>query len=111
MIARTDLVSYLDELLAVRSFRDYCPNGLQVEGRPRVRRLVSGVTASQAFLDAAVAAGADTLLVHHGYFWKGEDARVVGMKAKRLSTLLKAEVNLLAYHLPLDVHPVYGNNH
>jgi dinuclear metal center YbgI/SA1388 family protein len=105
-----DLTRYLDELLEAPKFRDYCPNGLQVEGRTEVRRLVAGVTASQALLDAAVARDADAILVHHGYFWRGEDGRVTGIRKKRLSTLLAAEINLLAYHLPLDAHPELGNN-
>ncbi len=107
---REELVSYLDELLEPGKFRDYCPNGLQVEGRDEVRRVVTGVTASQALLDAAVARGADTILVHHGYFWKGEDGRVTGMRRRRLGALIEHDINLLAYHLPLDAHPVLGNN-
>jgi len=96
--------------LRVDAFADYAPNGLQVEGCARVERIVSGVTASQALVDAAVEQGADTLLVHHGYFWKGEDARVLGMKRQRLATLLRHDINLVAYHLPLDGHSIYGNN-
>ncbi|MGA7799774.1 MAG: Nif3-like dinuclear metal center hexameric protein [Gammaproteobacteria bacterium] len=110
MVALHELVSYADRLLAADEFADYSPNGLQVEGRPQVRKLVSGVTASLALIDAAIAAEADALLVHHGYFWKGEDARIVGMKRARLARLLAADVSLLAYHLPLDAHPEYGNN-
>ena len=105
-----ELVEYLDGLLEPGKFRDYCPNGLQVEGRPDVRRVVAGVTASQALLDAAVACEADAILVHHGYFWKGEDGRVTGLRKRRLGTLLRHDINLLAYHLPLDAHPVLGNN-
>jgi dinuclear metal center YbgI/SA1388 family protein len=107
---REDLVDYLEGLLQPAKFRDYCPNGLQVEGCAEVRRLVAGVTASQALIDAAVARGADTLLVHHGYFWKGEDGRVTGIRKQRLKTLLAHDINLLAYHLPLDAHPLLGNN-
>ena len=99
-----------DRFLNAARIADYCPNGLQVEGRPQVRRIVSGVTASQALLDAAVEAEADVVLVHHGYFWKGEDARVTGMKRRRLQTLLGHDISLLAYHLPLDLHPEVGNN-
>ncbi len=110
MAQRDDIVRYCDERLDVASFEDYCPNGLQVEGRPSVTRIVSGVTASQALIDAAVEDGADLVLVHHGYFWRGEPAPVVGMKARRLHSLLTAGVNLLAYHLPLDAHPELGNN-
>ncbi len=109
-VTREALLSYCEQLLRVDAFVDYAPNGLQVEGRASVERIVSGVTASQALLDAALEFGADTVLVHHGYFWKGEDARVVGMKRKRLATLLAHDINLIAYHLPLDGHPVYGNN-
>lgn len=100
----------LDRLLQPQLFRDYCPNGLQVEGRPSVRRLATGVTANQALLEAAIEWGADALLVHHGYFWKGEEAPVVGMKRRRLAALLCNEISLLAYHLPLDAHPELGNN-
>ncbi len=110
MAQRAELLQYLDELLEPGRFQDYCPNGLQVEGGERVERIVSGVTASRALLERAIAVGADTVLVHHGYFWKGEDPCVTGMKARRLALLLGAGVNLLAYHLPLDAHPVYGNN-
>ena len=107
---REALVNYLEELLEPARFRDYCPNGLQVEGRAEIRRLVAGVTASQALLAAAVDRGADAVLVHHGYFWKGEDGRVTGIRKKRLATLLGHDINLLAYHLPLDGHPELGNN-
>ncbi|HMW78708.1 MAG TPA: Nif3-like dinuclear metal center hexameric protein, partial [Rhodocyclaceae bacterium] len=103
-------VGYLDQLLECGRFRDYCPNGLQVEGRPEIRCIVAGVTASQALLDEAVARGADAVLVHHGYFWRGEDGRVTGIRRRRLATLLAADLNLLAYHLPLDAHPEFGNN-
>lgn len=109
-IAREALLSYCEQLLRVDAFADYAPNGLQVEGRANVGRIISGVTASQALLDAAVEQGADTVLVHHGYFWKGEDARVLGMKRQRLATLLRHDINLVAYHLPLDGHSIYGNN-
>ncbi|MFP4560761.1 MAG: Nif3-like dinuclear metal center hexameric protein [Thiohalorhabdus sp.] len=105
-----ELVAYCDEFLEVGAVSDFSPNGLQVEGRARVQRIVSGVTACQALLDVAVADGADLVLVHHGYFWKGEDPRVVGMKGNRLRTLLKNDLSLLAYHLPLDRHPTVGNN-
>jgi dinuclear metal center YbgI/SA1388 family protein len=109
-IALTTLVEEADRFLAAARINDYCPNGLQVEGRPQVRRIVSGVTASQALLDAAVEAEADVVLVHHGYFWKGEDPCVTGMKRRRLQTLLGNDISLLAYHLPLDLHPEVGNN-
>ena len=109
-VALTTLVDETDRFLNAAKIPDYCPNGLQVEGRPQVRRIVSGVTASQALLDAAVEAQADVVLVHHGYFWKNEDPRVVGMKQRRVKTLLSNDISLLAYHLPLDVHPEVGNN-
>lgn len=109
-IALTTLVEEADRYLASAKIQDYCPNGLQVEGRSQVLRIVSGVTASQALLDAAAEAGADVVLVHHGYFWKGENPCVTGMKQRRLKTLLQNDMSLLAYHLPLDVHPEVGNN-
>lgn len=107
---RDELLCYLDGLLQPAKFRDYCPNGLQVEGRSEIRTVLAGVTASQALLDAAVERGADAILVHHGYFWKGEDGRVTGLRRRRLQTLLANEINLIAYHLPLDAHPELGNN-
>ena len=107
---REALMEYLDGLLGPAKFRDYCPNGLQVEGRREIRRIVAGVTASQALLAAAVEQDADAVLVHHGYFWKGEDGRVTGIRRQRLKTLLDHELNLIAYHLPLDAHPELGNN-
>ena len=107
---RDELMRYLDELLESARFKDYCPNGLQVEGRPEIRRIVAGVTASQALVDQAVARGADALLVHHGWFWRGEDGRVTGFRKKRLQTLLTHDINLIAYHLPLDSHAEFGNN-
>lgn len=109
-IALRTLVEEADRFLNAARIGDYCPNGLQVEGRPQVRRIVSGVTASQALLDAAVEAEADVVLVHHGYFWKGEDACITGIKRRRLQTLLSHDISLLAYHLPLDLHPEVGNN-
>ncbi|MGL4316938.1 MAG: Nif3-like dinuclear metal center hexameric protein [Pseudomonas sp.] len=109
-IALTTLVEEANRFLNAARISDYCPNGLQVEGRPQVRRIVSGVTASQTLLDAAVEAEADVVLVHHGYFWKGEDACITGIKRRRLQTLLGNDISLLAYHLPLDMHPEVGNN-
>jgi dinuclear metal center YbgI/SA1388 family protein len=109
-VALTKLCRYLDQCLRPDQFQDYCPNGLQVEGRPTVARLATGVTACQRLLDEAIAWGADALLVHHGYFWRGEAPQVVGMKRRRLAALLASEVSLLAYHLPLDAHPQFGNN-
>lgn len=110
MVSRAQLERYLLDYLACDRFNDYAPNGLQVEGRARIGTLVTGVTASLALVQAAVDRGADAVLVHHGYFWKGEDARVVGMKRARLALLMRHELNLFAYHLPLDAHPECGNN-
>lgn len=104
------LLGWLDDTLQPGRFRDYCPNGLQVEGRAQVSKLATAVTANQGVLDQAIAWGADALLVHHGYFWKGETEAVVGMKRRRLAALLGNDVSLLAYHLPLDAHPQLGNN-
>jgi len=104
------LDQYLRELLQPERFKDYAPNGLQVEGRPAIRKLVTGVTASAAFLEAAAAQGADAVLVHHGYFWRNEDSRLVGVKRRRIGYLIKHDINLFAFHLPLDAHPEYGNN-
>ncbi|MFL1404343.1 Nif3-like dinuclear metal center hexameric protein [Marinobacter sp. M1N3S26] len=110
MATRNDILQTLNQWLTPENFQDYCPNGLQVEGRDEVSKIVSGVTASQAFIDAAVEAGADMILVHHGYFWKGEPQPVTGMKKARIKTLLTHDISLVAYHLPLDDHPEYGNN-
>lgn len=109
-VTLTDLAQAIDDLLEPGRFQDYCPNGLQVEGRGRVQRLLTGVTACQALLDAAVDWRADAILVHHGYFWKGESPVLTGMKRRRLATLLVNDISLLAYHLPLDAHPELGNN-
>lgn len=107
---RAALDDYLADFLQVHDFRDYCPNGLQVEGRGEIKRIVTGVTASAALIEAAVADGADALIVHHGYFWRGEDARITGMRRRRIGLLFEHELNLFAYHLPLDAHPEIGNN-
>lgn len=104
------LCEFCDEYLKVDDFADYCPNGLQVEANPAVERLVCGVTASQALIEAAIEQGADTLLVHHGYFWKGEAQAITGIKGRRIGSLIRNRINLLAYHLPLDAHPEVGNN-
>ncbi|MDO8437395.1 MAG: Nif3-like dinuclear metal center hexameric protein [Nitrosomonadaceae bacterium] len=105
-----ELEIYLNQLLDVAHIHDYCPNGLQVEGRSEVHKLISGVTASFDFLQAAVAAGADAVLVHHGYFWRGENQCLTGMKRRRIALLMEHDVSLLAYHLPLDAHLELGNN-
>jgi dinuclear metal center YbgI/SA1388 family protein len=110
MVEVTELEAYCDGLLSAADFADYCPNGLQVEAERPVRRLISGVTASRALIDAAAADGADAILVHHGWFWRGESPRLTGMKGRRVRALLGAGMSLLAYHLPLDAHPELGNN-
>jgi dinuclear metal center YbgI/SA1388 family protein len=110
MALRNEIETWLREQLAVERYKDYGPNGLQVEGRAQVRKLVSGVTASRAFIEAALQAGADTLLVHHGLFWRGQDGRLTGWLRERVALLLRNDLNLLAYHLPLDAHPRLGNN-
>lgn len=104
------LVAYCDDLLAVKNCRDYCPNGLQVQGKRKVSYIISGVTACQELITRARQQDADAVLVHHGYFWRGEDARVIGMKYERIKLLLDAGINLIAYHLPLDIHNELGNN-
>ena len=105
-----EIRDYIAALLETDRFRDYCPNGVQVEGRTEVRRIASGVTASQQLLEAATAWGADAILVHHGYFWRNEDAAVTGIKKRRIAHLLQHDISLLAYHLPLDAHVELGNN-
>lgn len=110
VIERDALLSHLQSLLEPERFKDYGPNGLQVEGKTTIRKVVTGVTASLALIDAAVAAGADAILVHHGLFWRGQDGRVTGWMKQRLAQLIRHDINLIAYHLPLDAHPGLGNN-
>jgi dinuclear metal center YbgI/SA1388 family protein len=110
MTDRQQLLTAFDQLLTPERFKDYGPNGLQVEGRFQVKKMVSGVTASLALIEAAVAAHADAIFVHHGLFWRGQDGRVTGWMKQRLALLLAHDINLLAYHLPLDAHPELGNN-
>lgn len=105
-----ELNDYIGRLLEISRFRDYCPNGVQIEGRSEVLRVATGVTASQQLLEAASSWGADAILVHHGYFWRNEDAVLTGIKKQRIAHLLKHNISLLAYHLPLDAHPELGNN-
>jgi len=107
---RDELARIMDVQLEAAKFHDYCPNGLQVEGRREVSFLVCGVTASLALIEEAIARGADALLVHHGWFWKSEERRLVGQRRQRLARLLAHDINLYAYHLPLDAHPELGNN-
>ncbi|HEY6132959.1 MAG TPA: Nif3-like dinuclear metal center hexameric protein [Rubrivivax sp.] len=110
MAHRSDIENYLRELLSVDLFRDYGPNGLQLEGKVEVRRIVSGVTASLSFIDAAIDARADAVLVHHGLFWRGQDGRLTGWLRARIARLIAHDINLFAYHLPLDAHAQLGNN-
>jgi dinuclear metal center YbgI/SA1388 family protein len=110
MAARNQIETALNTLLAADSFKDYGPNGLQIEGAARVHRIVSGVTASLELIDAAVADGADAILVHHGLFWRGQDGRLVGWLGERVRRLMAHGINLFAYHLPLDAHAELGNN-
>ncbi len=109
-VARDELVAHVDGWLGVAAFKDYGPNGLQVQGRSQVSRLVSGVTASRALIEAAIAANADAILVHHGLFWRGQDGRLTGWLGERVRLLMNHGINLMAYHLPLDAHPSHGNN-
>lgn len=110
MVKIKELTNYVQQLLQVDRFKDYCPNGLQVEGKSDIKKIVSGVTASMALLQAAKKVDADLILVHHGYFWRNEDPCVIGLKRNRLAFLLENKLNLAAYHLPLDAHPELGNN-
>ncbi len=107
---RQQLLDYTAQLLQVESFKDYCPNGLQVQGRADIKKIVTGVTASMALLKAAQSVNADAILVHHGYFWRNENPCLVGIKQQRLKFLLENDLNLIAYHLPLDAHAELGNN-
>jgi dinuclear metal center YbgI/SA1388 family protein len=109
-MSRNNLIAACTDLLQPQRFKDYCPNGLQVEGAANISRLALAVTANQAAIDAAITWGAQALLVHHGLMWKGEDGTVIGHRKTRLATALKADLNIIAYHLPLDAHPTLGNN-
>lgn len=110
MLARQILIDYLADYLAIDQFKDYAPNGLQVEGTGQLRKIITGVTASEALIDYAIAHQADAIIVHHGYFWRNEAPEICGMKRQRLKKLLAHDINLIAYHLPLDAHPELGNN-
>ena len=110
MVSQQQLLQAFDSLLQPERFKDYGPNGLQVEGKQEVRRIVSGVTASRALIEAAIAERADAVFVHHGLFWRGQDGRVTGWMKHRLALLLAHDISLFAYHLPLDAHPELGNN-
>ncbi|MDC9726941.1 MAG: Nif3-like dinuclear metal center hexameric protein [Candidatus Thioglobus sp.] len=110
MINNKALEQYINQYLNVANFSDYCPNGLQIEGKSEIFNIISGVSANQALIDQAIDEKADALLVHHGFFWKGEDQVLTGIKKNRIKALLENDINLYAYHLPLDAHPVVGNN-
>lgn len=110
LMTRTELSRYLSNFLQVSQFKDYAPNGLQVEGRSEIKKIVTGVTACQDLIDQAIALNADAILVHHGFFWKGEPEVIIGMKQRRIKALLNHDINLFGYHLPLDAHPIVGNN-
>lgn len=110
MAARQDILLFCEETLNPMNFHDYCPNGLHVEGKEKIEKIVSGVTASLDLIEAAISEKADMILVHHGYFWKGENPCLTGIKARRVQQLMRHQINLLAYHLPLDAHPELGNN-
>lgn len=110
MVTLQHFVSYINHLLGIKKFDDVCPNGLQVQGRNEINKIIGGVTACQRLLELAVQHQADAVLVHHGYFWKQEEQCITGIKFQRISTLIKNNINLLAYHLPIDIHPKFGNN-
>lgn len=105
-----ELCHFCDDYLSIDEFSDYCPNGLQVEGKKNINHIVSGVTASLELIESAIEQNADAILVHHGYFWKGESQPLVGYKGRRIRRLMQHDISLLAYHLPLDAHPTVGNN-
>jgi len=107
---RDELISHLDEFLGSSHYSDYCPNGLQVEGKREIKYIIAGVTANQALIDVAIERNADALLVHHGWFWKNESSRIIGIRKNRLRSLLTHDINLIAYHFPLDGHIEVGNN-
>lgn len=110
MVELNQLLAWCNQTLNVKAFKDYCPNGLQIEGSHTVRKVITAVTASAEAIDAAIAANADVLMVHHGYFWKGEPEPLTGIKGQRIKKLMQHNISLIAYHLPLDAHPHLGNN-
>lgn len=109
-VSTRQLAEWLDDALQVQRFKDYCPNGLQVEGRDTIRHIITGVTASQALVDAATQQNADAIIVHHGWFWKNENPVLRGAKRRRIATALQHGLNVFGFHLPLDAHPEWGNN-
>lgn len=110
MATLADIIQWCDTTLKSHEFKDYAPNGLQIEGKTEVKKILCAVTASQTAIDAAIEQGADLLLVHHGYFWKGEPYPITGMRGKRIKSLIQHDISLVGYHLPLDSHPTLGNN-
>ncbi|WP_111858310.1 Nif3-like dinuclear metal center hexameric protein [Acinetobacter sp. CFCC 10889] len=110
MAKLSDIIQWCDSTLKAAEFKDYAPNGLQIEGKTEVKKILCAVTASQSAIEAAIAQQADLLLVHHGYFWKGEAYPITGMRGKRIKTLIQHDISLVGYHLPLDAHPTLGNN-
>jgi len=110
MATLKNFTAYLNELLNIETFKDYAPNGLQVEGDDEIKKIITGVSASHALIEAAIERKADAILVHHGWFWEREDPRIIGMKYNRIRLLIEHDISLLAYHLPLDAHPELGNN-
>jgi dinuclear metal center YbgI/SA1388 family protein len=110
MITLQELGEYIDNFLEIERFKDYAPNGLQVQGKPGIRKIITGVSANLALIDVAIEKQADAILVHHGWFWKNEDPRIIGIKHARLKRLMQHDISMLGYHLPLDAHPVLGNN-
>jgi dinuclear metal center YbgI/SA1388 family protein len=109
-VKRHEFLTLIDDLLQPNLINDYCPNGLQIEGAEKITKILTGVTASQALIDEAIKREANCILVHHGYFWKGEAQEITGIKMRRIKSLLSHDINLIAYHLPIDIHPKYGNN-
>ncbi|WP_445116256.1 Nif3-like dinuclear metal center hexameric protein [Acinetobacter sp. WZC-1] len=110
MASLNDIINWCDQTLKSSEFKDYAPNGLQIEGRAEIKKILCAVTAAQEAIDAAILQNADLLLVHHGYFWKGEAPEITGMRGKRIRRLIQQDISLVAYHLPLDSHPTLGNN-
>lgn len=105
-----ELEKILNDKLEAYKIKDYAPNGLQIEGKHEIKKIITGVTASQRLIDCAIEKGADLILVHHGYFWRNEDMRIINMKYRRIASLIKNDINLMGYHLPVDMAPSIGNN-
>lgn len=110
MVNRNILSNYCNAYLKIAEIKDYCPNGLQVEGKPEIHKIIAGVSANFALIEQAIDERADALFVHHGFFWKDENQTITGIKKNRIKALLQNDISLFAYHLPLDIHPIVGNN-